>query len=205
MLDAAVPILKEIYRRFPRGGADLETICQIVTGVTHIDRVHYTRFDVPRTNPIWGSFRRFEQQDAPYAGNVTVVHVRYAQHLTEDERVFIVSKELCHSLEQVDGAHAVTDSAVDDLVAAFSLWSSAKANLVPNLTAFNLELLAMIVATEMVCPIRHRRAVMEGAGDDPDWQALGAQLKVPEPYLRAVCDLSQLASIERVLKDYGAL
>jgi hypothetical protein len=205
MLDSAVPVLREIYRRFPRGGADLETICQIVTGVTRIDRAHYTGFDVPRTNPIWGSFKRFEQSDAPYAGNVTVVHVRYAQHLSEDERIFIVSKELCHSFESVEGQHVVTDGAIDDLVAAFSLLSSAKAAQIPNLNSFNLELLATIIASEMVCPLAHRRTIIAAAGDDPDWEALGAEIKIPQPYRRMVCDISQMNSIEGVLRNYGAI
>jgi hypothetical protein len=56
---------------FPKGGADIETIAKIVQGVTAIDRIHHIGCDVPRTNPIIGSFKRFQQQDAPYAGDVS--------------------------------------------------------------------------------------------------------------------------------------
>lgn len=120
MFDGAAPILKELYQAFPKGGADLQTISRIVTGVTNLDRTHYVGFEAPRTNPIWGTFRRFDQQDAVYAGDVTIVEVRYAQHLSESEMIFVVSKELFHSLEAADGQHVVSDDAIDALVTAFS-------------------------------------------------------------------------------------
>jgi hypothetical protein len=205
VLDLAAPILKEIYRSFPEGGADLETITRIVTGVTRIDRTCYTEFVVPRDNPIWGSFKRFEQSEGVYAGEATVVHVRYAAHLSEDERIFIVSKELCHSLEDVEGQHVVTDSALDDLVAAFSLLSSAKAGQIKGLDSFTLELLATIVASEMVCPLAYRRKIITAAGDDPDWDALGAQIKIPMPYRRMVCSISQMNSFEHILRQYDVI
>jgi hypothetical protein len=209
MIDAAIPVLKELYRSFPTGGADLETICRIVTGVTAIDRTHYTGFDTPRTNPIWGMFKRFEQQDAPYAGDITVVHIRYAQHLSEDERIFVVSKELCHSLTAREGTHIVTDAAMDDLVANFSVLSGlfagqGKLTPAPELTTFNMELLATIIASEMVCPVRHRRAIMNQAGEDPDWSALGASVKIPNPYRRPMCAISQMDAFERMLNAFGA-
>jgi hypothetical protein len=204
MLVDAIPVLREIHKRFPDGGADLESICGIITGVTHIDRVHYTSYNVPRANPFWGSFKRYEQMDAPYADKVTVVHVRYAQHLTDGERVFIVSKELCHSLSEPEGAHAVTDAAVDDLVAAFSILTSATGiSSVPDVSGFTLEILATITATEMVCPLRRRRKIMEDAGEDPDWDAVGSQVRVPAPYLRVVCALSHMTAVEKILRSFG--
>jgi hypothetical protein len=205
MLDAAVPVLREIYKRFPQGCADLEVISKIVTGTTLIDRTHYVGFDTPRANPIWGSFKRFEQPDAPYAGNVTIVEVRYAQHLTEDERVFVVSKELCHSLEATDGTHVVTDSAIDDLVAEFSVFSSQRSGRANarDVNAFNLEMLATIVVAELVCPVAHRRTLMAAAGDDPDWDALGAQVKIPSGYRRGLCSIDHMGSVERMLKSFG--
>lgn len=205
MLDGAAIVLKELYRDFPKGGADLETISRIVTGVTRIDRTNYTGFETPRENPIWGSFRRFDQQDAPYAPIVTITDVRYAQHLSEDERVFVVSKELFHSLEAVDGNHVVSDAAIDALVSAFSEFSdrSAKGGVI-TLTDFILEMLATMLAAEVVCPIKHRRSVMAEVGDDPDWDALGAVIKIPRLYRRALCSLSQMNSTEQMLKSFGA-
>jgi hypothetical protein len=205
MLDSAAPVLQEFYRRFPKGGATLEEISKIVIGVTRIDRTYYQGFDTPRTNPIWGSFKRFEQSDAVYGGNVTIVEVRYAQHLTEDERVFVVCKELCHSLEDAEGTHVVTPSAVDDLVASFSLFSSSKAAPGDVLTAFHFELLATIIAGEMVCPLGHRRNIVATIGDDPDWHALGSEIKIPLPYRRALCSKSQMDAVERMLKAFKVI
>lgn len=205
MFDGAAPILKKIYQDFPKGGADLETISRIVTGVTCLDRTHYVGFEAPNTNPIWGTFRRFDQQDAVYSGNVTVVEVRYAQHLSEDERVFVVSKELFHSLEAVDGQHVVSDAAIDALVSAFSQFSNASQKGVITLTEFHLEMLATLLAAEVVCPIGYRRSIMAQAGEDPDWAALGALTKIPRLYLRPLCSLSQMNSTEQMLKSFGAV
>ena len=207
MLDAALPVLREIYERYPTGGADLETICQIITGVTLIDRTHFIEFDVPRTNPLWGSFRRFDQVDAPYAPETAVVEVRYAKHLSDDERVFVVTKELCHSLESVDGTHVVTDAAIDDLVAEFSLFSQQRTGhaMANDTGSFNLEMLATIVAAEIICPIVHRRTVIVAAGDDPDWEGLGAQIKIPFLYRRGLCSLDHMGSVERILRSFNVI
>jgi hypothetical protein len=206
MLDGAAPILKTLYRDFPKGGADLETISRIVTGVTFLDRTHYVGFEAQRTNPIWGTFRRFDQHDAVYAGEKTIVEVRYAQHLDEDELVFVVSKELFHSLEAAVGQHVVSDAAIEALVKDFSnLSKKAATELKTTVTEFHLELLVTILAAEVVCPITYRRSVMTEAGDDPDWEALGSVIKIPYPYRRALCSLSQMNSTEQMLKSMGAL
>lgn len=209
MLRSAVPVLKEIFKRHPNGGADLENISRIVIGVTRIDRVHYTRYDVPRTNPIWGSFRRFEQHDAAYAGVITGVEVRYAEHLNESERLFVVSKELCHSLEAADGAHSVSDAAMDDLVAAFALYSADQPTDADQPTLdfsiFDVEMLATASAVEMICPLPHRRKKIEACGENPDWAALSVELNVPEPYLKPTSRPSYMNTIESILKHFGLL
>jgi hypothetical protein len=151
MLRSAIPVLKEVLRQFPEGGIDLETITKIVVGVTKIDRVHFTEYNVPSDNPIIGEFRRFEQRDAVYSPVLTVVEIRYANHLTQEDRQFVVCKELCHSLEEPDGRHAVTDNGIDDLVAAFSIMRGYEQPLnIP--AAFGVEILAMTTAIEILLP-----------------------------------------------------
>jgi hypothetical protein len=156
MLRSATPVLIEVYKRFPDGGADLESVQAIVEGVTHIDRVHFVRYDVPAVNPIIGQFRRFRQYDAVYAGEVTIVEVRYASHLDEPLKQLVVCKELCHSVEAPDGKHAVSDDGIDDLVAAFSMFSRSQA--VQNAPVeFGIEMLATSTAIEIMCPFPARK------------------------------------------------
>jgi predicted HicB family RNase H-like nuclease len=85
--------------------------------------------------------------------------LRYASHLDETWRRFVVCKELCHALEDDDGCHSVTAASMDNLVNAFSLRSKknlTQADQTPPITA---EFLAEAAAIELLCPMPIRRSV----------------------------------------------
>ena len=158
MFKAVARASAEIFKELGDNKTDLDTITRIVTGVTAIDKVVFVRYDTAPTNPVWGSFQKWVQRPSPYSSLETWVEVRYASHLDEAWRRFVVCKELCHALEEDDGCHSVSPAAMDSLVNAFSLRSknSEQAKQTPPITA---EFLAEAAALELLCPMPVRRAV----------------------------------------------
>lgn len=158
MFKAVARASAEIFKELGDSRTDLDTITRIVTGVTAIDKVVFVRYDTAPANPVWGSFQKWVQRPSPYSSLETWVEVRYASHLDEAWRRFVVCKELCHALEEDDGCHSVSPAAMDGLVNAFSLRSknSGQAKQTPPITA---EFLAEAAALELLCPMPVRRAV----------------------------------------------
>jgi hypothetical protein len=65
----------------------------------------------PRRAP-WGQFFRWDQLKQ-YGGTETLVQVRYASHLSDGFRRFVVCKELCHALDTTEGVHSVSDAGIN--------------------------------------------------------------------------------------------
>lgn len=159
MLKDALRVRDAILAASGDGYASLQTITQIVSGVTAIDQVRFTSYDVPVDNPILGSFRRFERRLAAYEPVSTIVEVRYASHIPEPMRRFVVCKELCHALEADNGAHHVSDREIENLVETFSLTSNSDIT-GPIPETFRLEQMAEVCSIEILCPLQRRKEIL---------------------------------------------
>ncbi len=156
----------EIYAEIGNNRADLATITRIVLGVTAIDKVVFVKYESTPENPIWGSFQKWVQRPTAYNSLENWVEIRYASHLDQTWRRFVICKELCHALEEDDGCHSVSASGMDSLVNAFSLRSkrdSEKAKQTPPITA---EFLAEAAALELLCPMPIRRDIASRGLED---------------------------------------
>lgn len=183
MLKPVATVRDAILREFPDGCASLQAITRIVSGVTMIDHVWFIEYDVPRANPIWGSFRRFERRLAVYEPLQTIVEVRYARHLSEAERRFVVCKELCHALDGDNGEHHVSNAAIEALVAKFSLMSQG--DLAGPINApLRAEHMAEICSIEILCPLPVRKQLIGrlGAKDKIDYEQISAKFGLPVDY-----------------------
>jgi hypothetical protein len=197
MLRSAIPVVQEVFRQFPDGGIDLETLTRIVVGVTGIDRINFVRYDARESNPVLGEFRRYRQVDAPYASEISGIEIRYASHLSVEDRRFVVCKELCHALEEPDGKH-VTDDGIDDLVATFSLLSGddQPEKIAP---AFGVEVLAMVTAIEILCPLPLRKK-LNGAAN---LEEIARRCVLPLRIVQSAVRPAYVSSCETLLRNYG--
>nr|AIA13915.1 Unknown Function [uncultured bacterium] len=150
----------EIYRTLGRNRTDLGTITRAVESVTAIDKVVFVEYESSPNNPIWGSFQKYVRRPSPYTSIETWVEIRYASHLDTTWRRFVVCKELCHALEEDDGCHSVSPSAMDALVNSFSLGSKRTIEEAKQTTPpIAAESLAEAAALELLCPMPIRREV----------------------------------------------
>lgn len=159
--------------------ADIETITRIVTGVTPIDKVMFVEYESAPSNPVWGSFQKWTSRPTPYSPIETWVEIRYANHLDEAWRKFVVCKELCHALEEDDGYHAITPGAMDSLVNVFSLQSKKQPNSVETLP-LSAEFLAEAGALELLCHHSVRREI--AALELEDYGEHCAKYHIPDTY-----------------------
>lgn len=159
MFSAVAQASIEIYKTVGNGVPDLETITRIVEGVTVIDKVVFVEYESDPSNPIWGSFQKWVQRPSAYSSLENWVEIRYAAHLDEAWRRFVVCKELCHALEEDDGCHAVTPNAMDSLVNAFSLRSKKNGESAKQTPPITAEFLAEACALELLCPMPIRREI----------------------------------------------
>lgn len=202
MLRSAIPVIREILSSYPKGGTDIETIARIIAAVTHVDNVNYVGYDVPSTNPILGSFLRFRKRENVYTDLVDVVEVRYALHLPEDMKRFVVYKELCHSLEAPDGKHNISEQGLDDLVTAFSLFSSESEEVPFDLHSFGIEMLALFTAVEIICPLPRRKRLIEKFGDNLDVATVCADYGLPKVFSESCFRPKYLRMMDRVYQNY---
>jgi hypothetical protein len=182
MLRAVSTVSKEIFSRCGHTRADLDLITQTFCDLTVVDQVHFVEYDTPADNPLWGGFQRWSKQPGVYTAFETIVEIRYAKHLTEEWRRFVVCKELCHALDTSDGCHVVTPAAVDNLVNTFALTSTAA---VPKTTgsAYQAEVLAEVGALVLMCPLEARKVAVNGVPfDELDVDALCTRFGIPKSY-----------------------
>lgn len=180
MFKAVAKASTEIYNALGRNPTDLATITRIVEDVTTIDKVVFVEYESTPDNPIWGSFQKWVQRPSPYSSLDTWVEVRYANHLSETWRRFVVCKELCHALEEDDGCHSVSPSAMDALVIAFSLKSKRTPEQIKQAAPVAAESLAEAAALELLCPMPIRREV--AARGLEDHEAVCEQWGIPYEY-----------------------
>jgi hypothetical protein len=178
MFKAVSKASAKIYAAIGDNKADLQTITNVIEGFTAIDKVVFVQYESAPDNPIWGSFQKYVTS-APYRSVETWVEVRYASHLDETWRRFVVCKELCHALEEDDGNHSITAVSMDNLVDAFSLTSKSKL-LKKQPAPINAEFLAEAAALELLCPMPIRRAV-EAMGLE-DHEEMCAKYGIPYEY-----------------------
>lgn len=160
MLNHVRRVSQGLLRELGEGNRhSLESVVNAVEAYSPIDRVVYVAYNVSNTNPIWGQFRKFGRAPSAYSSLETVVEVLYADHLSTDWRRFVVSKELCHALDTDEGAHSVTDRAIDRIISRFSLLSAQK-EITSSTPAFDAEALAEIGAIDLLCPLENRKALI---------------------------------------------
>jgi len=174
----------------------LQEVVEMFENVSIIDEVVYVRFDVPATNPIWGGFQKWSRQPGVYKPFITTVEVRYAAHLDERWRKFVVCKELCHALEAYEGTYSVTDSSIEGLVAHFALISARASEAKGFNEAITAEYSAEMCAMEILCPVSVRKGMIE-AGDSP--AKIADDYQLPEIFMELACRPAYMAMIEKVL------
>ncbi|WP_371423277.1 hypothetical protein [Tardiphaga sp.] len=192
----------EILKSHPKGIQDIEMFANIVIMMTGVDNVRFVGYDVPVTNPILGSFRRFNHIPGAYLPDESNVEVRYALHLDDAAKCLVVVKELCHSLEAPDGAHAVSEEGLDDLVTAFSLFSGDEE---PDyeLHAFGVEMLALLTAIEVMCPLPRRRYLSNKYGANLDYDLICANYGLSSLWVQACFKPRYMQRMEKVYIQYG--
>jgi hypothetical protein len=194
MLKAIASVRDQVVRECRNGQIDLATISRIFTAVTVVDHIVYVCYDTPADNPIWGEFCRWTRRPSVYDSMETIVEVRYAAHLSEDWRRFVVCKELCHALDTAEGCHVATAGAIDNIVNAFSLKSAAQA---PDHTvpAFQAEIIAEAGAIELLFPLPVRKERL-AAGEPLDAAALAGEFNLPAVYAEMAIDAQYIQAIE---------
>ena len=137
-----------------------------------------------------------------YASSETVVEVRYASHLSEPWRRFIVCKELCHSLDGVEGSHSVTRNQMNGLVQAFVLRSVQ--GTIPNMPAVMFsELAAEACAIEIMFPIENRKEIIASGRqiDAAAIQDIAAEYNMPESSASIAFDANYVQAIEWLFEN----
>lgn len=162
----------------------LKDITDIISNLTIIDEIVFVRYEAEPSNPIWGAFQRWARQPSAYSPFQTVVEVRYASHLDEEWRRFVVCKELCHALDTSEGSHVNTQNAVDNLVRQFALQSSSHVTANQLSMGFASEMLAEAGAMELLCPLPIRREALRCGMPVED---IASRFRVPADYTAAVC------------------
>jgi hypothetical protein len=203
MLKQVAGVRDEVLKRCVGREIDLETIVRVFTDMTVIDHVVFVRYDTSEENPIWGEFTRWSRRPSVYESFETIVEIRYASHLIakEDWLRFIICKELCHSLEEPDGGHDVSPAAISKLVDSFALLSAGQ-ELEEMPVVMQNELLAQVVATELLFPLGERRRFIQDHGESPGENvinAAAAKFKIPPLFIRTSIRKGMLKSVESLL------
>ena len=175
----------------------LEMVSSIVEMMTPIDEIIFIEYQAPATNPIWGQFQKWTYLPTAYASFTTRVEVRYASHLSEEWRRFVVCKELCHALDESTGSHSASGRSVDNLLKAFALISTQQR---PRSTAlaYQAEVLAEIGAIELLCPLQIREPLVT---EDPDEiSALAKQFGIPEDYAEYAFRAESLGTLAHLME-----
>ena len=179
------------------GSCTIEQVANLIMARTKIDDIVYKVYDVPRDNPIWGSFRRFHTLKV-YDSAQTLVEVRYAAHLTENERRFVVGKELCHALETNTGTHTASDQAVSDLVAELAVFSTTERR--GATLPIAAEKLAEMAAIELFAPTSYRKKLIaNGEFERIGAPGMAAKLGLPEEYMGMAFSAGYMEVVESIV------
>jgi hypothetical protein len=185
MLKIVAGVRNEVVRRCSGRSIDLETITNVFRDMTVIDEIVFVRFDAGDDNPILGEFARWTYRPSTYSSAGEMVEIRYAAQLTPEWRRFVVCKELCHSLEAVDGRY-VTAEGVDSLAQSFALRSSMAnpKEFVSKLMA--PEILAEAGAVSLLCPLTQRLSLIENGGppNEEEIAQIAQDYNLPLPFAR---------------------
>lgn len=179
---------------------DLESITDAFKTLTVIDYIVFVQYDAGAENPIWGEFKRWNRSPSVYSPEQTLVEIRYAAHLTEPWRKFVVTKELCHSLVAPVGTHNITSAGVDALIQAFSLTSSLNHPGGNSPKAFEFEVLAEAGAIEVLCPITRRREIL-ATNAHPDLSEVAQELNIPLQYVTQAFNPAYIEAIASLLNN----
>jgi hypothetical protein len=203
MLKALVSVRDEILAKCGHGDITLEIVTKVFVGLTVVDFIVFVRYVTPADNPILGEFTRWSRQPGVYTAAETIVEIRYADHLSEPWRRFVVCKELCHSLETNSGSHTATNAAMSSLVDAFSILSSAGASAPAIGAALGTELVAEAGAIELLCPLPKRKAIIATGVtmDDATCARLAAEFNVPEMYMKMAFDPKYVQVVEWLFEN----
>ncbi|MCK5932069.1 MAG: ImmA/IrrE family metallo-endopeptidase [Fulvimarina manganoxydans] len=139
----------------------LEDIACIFSESTNIDEVEFIGYNCNRSNPIWGSFRKY-QKIVAYRGEIDTVEIRYANHLSSAWRRFVVTKELCHSLEADKGYFSVENQDVKRLITELSISSIPSNGKFSR--PFSMERRAELAALEILLPFSKREQIIQQEG-----------------------------------------
>lgn len=202
MIKAIPDVRDEILKKCAGTPVDLETVSSVFKGLTIIDEIIYVEYDTPATNPIWGAFTRWSRQPSVYAASETFVEVRYASHLSEPWRRFIICKELCHALDGDEGSHSVTRNQMNGLVQAFVLRSVQ--GVIQNMPAVMFsELAAEACAIEIMFPIKNRKEII-ASGRQIDAAAIkeiAAEYNMPDSSVSTALDANYIQAIDWLFEN----
>jgi hypothetical protein len=203
MLKALVSVRDEILAKTGDGEITLATVSRVFVGLTVVDLIVYVEYDTPPSNPILGEFTRFSRRPGVYVPLETIVEIRYARHLEEDWRRFVVCKELCHSLETNSGSHMATNAAISNLVDAFSILSSTGASTQNIGAALGTELVAEAGAIELLCPLPMRKPIMASNPtlDAAKCAKLAKDFNIPETYMKMAFDPQYVQVVEWLFEN----
>lgn len=198
MLHTACQVSKGISKDIGKDGRrSLETITFAIEAYSPIDEIIYVEFEAPPSNPIWGQFLKYGKQPSVYASAQTIVEIRYAKHLSECWRRFVVCKELCHALDADEGTHSVTDRSIDRLINKFALRSTKTETTGRSSPEFQAELLAEIGALELLCPIELRKEL--SSSNDCSCDSLCDKFGIPSEYSIIAFDPQFVQMVEFIL------
>ncbi|MCA0448454.1 MAG: hypothetical protein LCH62_01640 [Proteobacteria bacterium] len=203
MFKAIGAVRDEVLKRAAGGEITLEIVTKVFTDITVLDHIVFVGYEAPAGNPILGQFTRWSQHPGVYAGAETTVEIRYANNLSEDWLRLVICKELCHALEDPEGSHDVSNSAITKLVESFALLSAGKAQDREDGPFVN-ELLAVVAAGEILLPVVLRRRMLAEAGGVLSAAAIkkiAEDYKIPYAYAVYAFNPSCIQMVEWLLEQ----
>ncbi|MBO6835029.1 MAG: hypothetical protein JJ878_11640 [Alphaproteobacteria bacterium] len=159
----------------------VEHVRQAVVETTNVDRV--ALFRVPSGEcPIYGKYELSRRETAPYTGMELHADVYFTDQLNYCWRRFVVTKELCQCIFDVEAARVQTTKDVDQLVDMLRSQASSGGTAGWLPTAHS-EQFSVWAALEVLCPVEDR-------------------LKLQDAYNRQALSTMQLARAFRIPVEY---
>lgn len=189
MFDVVFKVRNELLR-VSREPPTLEVISNVIKMFSGIDEITFIKFEAHPSNPILGQFNKWSRMPSVYAPFTIFVEIRYAGHLSQKWKKFVVCKELCHALDSEDDHHSTSASSINQLVNDFSLMSARKKNIDIN-GVLGSELSAFFAAIELVFPMQMRESILQKACGDLgqlDVAGISDRLMIPKSVVTAAFD-----------------